>query len=354
MDHAQNGANNSHCAANSRRDRSISVSQMSMLERCARQWYYQYELALGGQRADASDDKRLAYALKNLASIPALSGSAIHELAADIAVAIRDKVLPPDEDALVKKYVRIMGTPWRMRDDKLRYLANPTRNGMFSEHFHETPVSPQDLESRRIKAREQISRLRRSTVWDDLAACDAADIIVVESLETIDVVSAELKAKLYGKPDLAYIHRSSLTMGDGIVIEPGASGIPVIVDWKCGIIREEQAMLQLSVYAYFLREKFGILPHPEIGGYLGRVVDLSSDDDDVARVITPLDVARARTAVRRGLDSMAPLLDSAGHIIKSRAARTTDSSVCRWCVYRDLCLRMDGPIGDDAPPDAAA
>lgn len=342
-------------AKTSRRTRSISLSQLTMVERCKRSWYYQYELALGGQRADASADAQLAFALKNLTSIPGHGGSAIHELATDIAIAIRDKIEPPDQSTLVAKYVEIMAGPWRMREKKSRFLANPTRNGMYREHYYDEPVRAEDLEARKAKAREQISRLQRSNVWDDLQCCDAADIMIIESLDSLDLQFPGLDAaKLYGKPDLAYIRRAPLDIGEGIIIEPGECGIPILVDWKTGAIREESAMLQIGVYCYYMREKFRIAPHPMLGGYLCRVVDLSSDGNDLVCVVTPLDIERARIALKRGLEAMAPLLDARGHISREKAERTPDTTLCRWCIYRDLCLRVDGLVQSDTVGDAAA
>ena len=296
---------------------SWSNSRHKKQERCPRLVYLHHYVARGGHRADATDDQRLAFLLKQLVTLDMLLGTILHEFAQEFVLAIRDGCPLPTGEALLFRARQTLNAACLASRDRPAFLWNPRKHTMLREIYYERELAKETIERIASKLRICVEHLCSSALWRDLAGCRTQDLIIVDSLATF-VFEGTL---VYAAPDLAYRLAEDLT----------------IVDWKTG--HDQGALEQILVYALFLRDGLGV-PYRARHWY-GRIINLRDGTDAKVR-ITPDLLQHATERMRRSIAQMKLYLaDPERNIPKPKDAfpliPSGNRKLCTLCAYLQLC-----------------
>ena len=139
---------------------SWSHSRARLLEEdCARRYYWQYYGSHGGWDAEAPDETRLAYRLKQLSALDMALGQEIHTRAQEIAEAIRGREEPPSLDRLIERTRNELNRVWRASKDPSAFARAPKRQPMLLERYYGLSVSNDRLAVSPGQARECVTNL---------------------------------------------------------------------------------------------------------------------------------------------------------------------------------------------------
>lgn len=311
----------------------MSVSRARRMEACPRQEWWHTQGARGGWAPDATPVAREAWAARCATSLDAALGQALHEAAALIARALRDGRRPPPYDALLGHVRGRLARLWRARD-AAGFRRRPERDGFLLERLRGGEVSEATVGAVRVRMPAALRRLVTHPVWDHLRACGRGDVVVVDALDALLVELAGGPVQLYCAPDLVYVSRAPLEVPDLGV--PVPAGSPVLVDWKSGRAGED-AVAQLALYAYYVRERLGLPPGPL--GYVGRVGDLSGAAHDALGgqviLLGEREIARARDLVARRAAQVRAWTGLDGRLDRDQMPLVT--TACRFCPFASLC-----------------
>lgn len=323
----------------------VSVSQSRLARRatCELQDWWATAGAHGGWRPDASVERRLAWAMGRVGSLPMSLGNAVHAAHRAIVRAIRDGRRQPSWDDLWSLVRAELNKPAKNRDAR-RWLRDP-RGTLWREVLtREWPDGrpPVDIaEETLARAAAMLRTLLRSAHLEHLRQhTGRGDILVVDALEArfIELPGVPgVSVKLWAAPDCAYISGSPIEPSHGGV--PVPAGVPVICDIKSRVgPRIEQARAQIAFYAWVSRECLGV--RSPTGLWLGRVVDLQAateEESDLTWVMCDRDLDIAGAALERGVRDIVAHSDASGVLDRTLVTRS-EGVHCNWCSYRWLCI----------------
>lgn len=308
-------------------DFTLSYSLASLIQRCARAWYWKAYGSWKGWEDAAPPEARLAYAINKGQSLDALVGSLVHRVALEAVLAASAAMPEPDAAstgawALGRLREAVLTAPLE------RWKLEPKRSPMLMDYFYGAP----DLDDRLRAAEEKLARAlaalrsnqRLQRVCDGLRAGTARVVSAEEPQRfTVDV-----------GPDIV-----DVWVVIDMAIEHVPTGKVVVLDWKTGKVHDiEEA--QLGLYALWLRDVRGV--HPS-GVSLVRAYLVTREER--TKVATEEDFERARAHLREARAIAAGLVidgDLAHNVPKPRDAfeqLAKGSRECAWCDYRIMCGR---------------
>jgi hypothetical protein len=263
-----------------------SHSRDRTLVECARRYYYQYYGAHRGWMRYADEDTKLAYRLKNLTTLYLVLGLTVHKLARECVerVVQREPMIP--FEGMVGRMRAELNHVCLASYHRSAFIEFPARSPMLRDVWYNGRRNERTDNMIREKLRTCAWALSKSPLWDELRQCKPEDILVVDSLSRFLYKGTYV----FAAPDLVY--------------RPEGEGSPrtVIVDWKTGGSEEDDAMLQLSLYALMVRTYMGI-PFQE-GSWQGRIVYLHRDRDEVWYDISAADIQLAEQRIQESIAAM--------------------------------------------------
>jgi CRISPR/Cas system-associated exonuclease Cas4 (RecB family) len=216
---------------------SWSISRDRAFQTCPRQYYFNYYGYWGGWKTDAPERTRQIYILKNLKNRYMWAGAKVHDCIKHTLTNLQRGISVLDVDQIVDITLNQMREEFRSSREK-RYLTHP-KTCAFFEHEYEMPVSndkwkkvADDMENclRNFYASETFGMLKElpQQMW----------------LEVEDFSSFNLKnTKIWAVLDCSF-----RTDYGGVTI----------IDWKTGRSMSEDVSMQLSCYAMYAMDKWGI------------------------------------------------------------------------------------------------
>jgi CRISPR/Cas system-associated exonuclease Cas4 (RecB family) len=216
---------------------SWSISRDRAFQTCPRQYYFNYYGYWGGWKTDAPERTRQIYILKNLKNRYMWAGAKVHDCIKHTLTNLQRGISVLDVDQIVDITLNQMREEFRSSREK-RYLTHPKTCALF-EHEYEVPVSndkwkkvADDMENclRNFYASETFGMLKElpQQMW----------------LEVEDFSSFNLKnTKIWAVLDCSF-----RTDYGGVTI----------IDWKTGRSMSEDVSMQLSCYAMYAMDKWGI------------------------------------------------------------------------------------------------
>jgi hypothetical protein len=296
---------------------SWSHTRQRTLDACPRRYYWQYYAAHNGWERDAPATARAAWTLKQLSTYPLALGTAVHDQARRVGLAVRDGQPIPAYHTLRESARGALNRLYARSRDRAAFLAAPSCHVITADAYYGRPSPPDMFERLRDRLGRCLTNLLDQPLWDEIAPLPPSVVRVVDDVATFDVDGVTV----YVAPDL-------------VVRAPRAGWI--VVDWKSGS-DGDAAEAQIALYACYLRDGVGVPARD--GGYEGRVVALETGRTAVYHVgADDLEAARARVGdgVRRMRAYVsdptrnAPLPAEAFPLAPDRRA-------CRYCQYRELC-----------------
>lgn len=294
---------------------SWSYSRESTLHACPRRYYYAYYAAPVGRHSGMGEETWIAAMLKRLTTPELVLGTAVHQRAREILVAVLVRRPRPEVDLLIRRTRADLNHVYRTSLDRRAFLRDPERK-MFLALYYERGLSEERVERIRRKAEQCVRNLAECPLWDELEQCEPASVLAVDRISSFLVHGHTV----FASPDLVY--RPT----------PGAC---TICDWKTG--SPEGTRNQLALYALFVRDGMGIATAD--GTYRGRVFALA-DGAEEEYVLTPGDLDEAAERVATGVERMhALLVDAERNVPKPKHAfpLTSRRGRCPTCPYFELC-----------------
>lgn len=326
-----------------------SVSRLNTLRYCPRRYYYSYYGAWGGWEANAGEEARLAYLLKNRQGIPGWIGDKTHQ-----AIERWLKHLRPDPAEIIRTLCCEMDDEFE-RSRRMDYLKPWGRRKDFGliEHYRGEKIAPGRLQEIKDRVAANFTAFLdwpRRPALEAFKALRQADPDAAGRLFTVDEredfarmkfrVAALGGLEIFAAPDLCY--------------EP-VPGRCLVIDWKTGAPppdgQSERLSDQLLVLSLRLRDE---ARDPERLQIEAREVYLPSGRE-VGGPVGSADLEHITAEISRGLAEMRSwLVDPRRNQPKAREAfpRTDRPEKCAACNFFSLC-RPEPESRPDPPPAAA-
>ena len=312
-------------------DPSWSRSRHETLRVCARRYYWHYHEAWGGWRDDASPTSRRAYLLKQLTALRTELGSSVHRRAFETGFRVAQGLEAPGLEELRQRTRDELNRVVVSSRDRESFLHEPRDRPFLRSAWYGEGLDHDEVARVRRRLEETHAALHGHEIWEAVGEGE----VRIEAMDDPDAV-ADPRFEVEGVPVYAQ---------PDMVLRREADGRPVVVDWKSGKERRDDAW-QLSLQALSLKSSTGD------ERFVGRVEYLAEGRTEVVE-LGPEELAEASDRVRESLASIRGLLEDpeanrAGG--RDRFPLTENRAACRWCNFFELCepeLRArDG--GDDA------
>jgi len=298
---------------------SWSYTRDRTLGACARRYYWHYYGSHNGWERRASDEARSAWHLKHLTSYAMELGSAIHERAYELAVAVRDGTRAPSKGLLYRRTSNALHA-LHLRSKSLdQFQMDPKRHSITLQAYYRRRIARERLVQLGQKLRTCLANLASHEMWHELRSAAAAGALRVHLFDHTPSFVLD-GIVVFAQPDLVF-H----TPGTGWVV----------VDWKTGFADGTDD--QLAIYCLLARQA---LPQvAEVDQFECRVIQLATGQTQVASV-TGADLDRCEVFIRRRVAAMQEFLADAPRNMpqdRSQFTLTSNRKRCGSCNFLELC-----------------
>lgn len=293
---------------------SWSFSRDRLFQACVRQYYFNYYAYWGGWDLDADERTRQIYILKNLTNRFMWSGAKVHDCIERTLTNLRRGISILDADQIVDITLNQMREEFRSSREK-RYLTHPKTCALF-EHEYETQVSNADWKKTADNMELCLRNFYGSETFEMLKGLPQQMWLEVEDFSSFDLN----KTKIWAVLDCSF-----RTDDDGITI----------IDWKTGRKMSEDVSMQLSCYAMYAMDKWGIDPEKvKLTEY-----NLLSNQTAEFSIGTP-EIENTKTYISGSIADMhSMLLDVDENIPKNEESflKIEDERICSRCNFQKVC-----------------
>jgi CRISPR/Cas system-associated exonuclease Cas4 (RecB family) len=293
---------------------SWSISRDRVFQICPRQYYFNYYGYWGGWEINAPQRIRQIYVLKQLKNRHMWAGEKVHDCIKRSLTNLRRGIAVLDVDQIVDITLNRMREEFRSSKQK-RYRTHPKSCALF-EHEYELEIS--DDEWKRVVDDVELC-LRNfygSEIFAVLKQLPRRMWLEVEDLSSF---------YLHGTRIWAILDCSFRTDDGGVTI----------IDWKTGRNISEDISMQLSCYAMYAMDKWGIDPEAV------KLIEYNLPANQGAEfTASAAEIQNAKAYVAGSIADMRSLLMNAGeNVPKDEEAfqRVEDERVRANCNFRKVC-----------------
>jgi hypothetical protein len=285
-----------------RNEFSWSKSRDEMFQICPRQYYFNYYAYWDGWDKDAPQRTRQIYILKKLENRFMWAGGKVHDCIKHTLKNLQRGISVLDVDEIVSITLDQMREEFRSSREK-RYLVHPKTCALF-EHEYDLDLPDADWK----KMAENVRKCLRNFYSSDIFAM-LKDVSKEDWLET----------KIWAVIDCSFRTESGVT----------------IIDWKTGRTPTTDVSLQLSCYAMYGREKWGIEPENM------RLVEYNLLSDQGAEfAVTAGEIDDTKSYIRGSIVDMQSLLDDVENNTPKEEKffkKIEDERIRQRCNFRKVC-----------------
>jgi len=291
---------------------SWSRSRDSLFQECRRKYFYHYYGAWAGWEADAPEEARTLYVLKQLSSRQQWAGKVVHE---GVEWALRalceGRELP--EAWLVEESVERMRREWKASRQR-QYWQTPKTGGLF-EHEYGVAVRAEDWQVLRDHVIRCLRNFYRLPLLAEIKQAPRERWVIIEEIRAFDFEGTAV----YGAPDFVYWTEA---------------GRLAVVDWKTGVPDPDESARQLGGYALYAQEVLRVEP--------ARVdlLEVNLREGTVQR--HPWDAEKLEAVkehLRLSIRGMRAWLRDPAHnlAVMEDFEKSEDLRICRRCNFRAVC-----------------
>jgi CRISPR/Cas system-associated exonuclease Cas4 (RecB family) len=218
---------------------SWSISRDRIFQTCPRQYYFNYYGYWGGWETGAPERTRQIYILKQLQNRYMWAGAKVHDCINHTLTNLQRGISVLDVDQIVDITLNQMREEFRSSREK-RYLTHPKTCALF-EHEYEVPISDADWKK----------------TADNMELC----LRNFYTSETFSMLKELPKQMWLGVEDFSSFHLNNTKIWAVLdcSFRNDDAGI-TIIDWKTGRSMSNNVSMQLSCYAMYAMEKWGVDP----------------------------------------------------------------------------------------------
>lgn len=299
-----------------------SKSRAATFYACKRKYFFRYYQHWRGWEEDAPEINRLAYRLGKMTSLPALVGSAVHEV---LARHFRMRKRGKFRELIPEEAVEIMRGVWIDAKKEL-WKTNPKKFPPLFELYYDRVPSVEDLRGYADRARSSIQEVKTCSLYKLTQQFSESDYLWVDPVGkgfTEEVFFNIPPFEAIAVPDLVIKNQGRL----------------LIVDWKTGKAGLKDH-LQIEAGAIWISQRLG-KEDKEIWGVLP-YLDQGVIDEFI---ITDSDLLRAGAAIRREMEDMSDYLaDRRSNIPLSieNFPLQENKKFCEFCEFQEICFQSTG------------
>jgi len=297
-----------------RNEFSWSKSRDEIFQTCPRQYYFNYYAYWGGWDKDAPERVRQIYLLKNLKNRFMWAGEKVHDCIKHTLKNLQRGISVLSLDNIVYITLSQMRDEFRSSRER-RYHQYPKTCALF-EHEYEVEIE----DSKWKKVAQEVEKCLRNFYHSETFAM-LKDLPQKNWLEIEDFSFFYLD----GKKIWAVIDCCFRTAG-GVTI----------IDWKTGRTTSSDVSLQLSCYAMYGKEKWGVKPEKI------RLIEYNLLSDQKAEFLaTEGEISNRRTYIKGSIADMQSLLvDVENNVPKEEASfkKVEDDKIRKRCNFSKVCV----------------
>jgi hypothetical protein len=258
-----------------------SKSRDEIFQTCPRQYYFNYYGYWGGWDKSAPTRTRQIYVLKNLKNRFMWAGEKVHDCIKHTLKNLQRGISILGVDEIISITLDQMRDEFRSSREK-RYLAHPKTCALFE---HEYDVDLPDVEWKSVADGVDacLRNFYKSETFSMLKEIPQQDWLEIEDFSSFHLD----RTKIWAVIDCSFRTKEGIT----------------IIDWKTGRATSSDVSLQLSCYAMYGREKWGIDPERI------RLVEYNLLSDQKAEfVVTEGEIANTKSYIRGSIADMISFL----------------------------------------------
>ena len=293
---------------------SWSISRDRVFQSCPRQYYFNYYGYWGGWENAAPERTRQIYVLKQLQNRYMWAGAKVHDCIERTLTNLRRGISVLDVDQIVEITLNQMRKEFRSSREK-RYLTHPKTCALF-EHEYELSISDADWKNTAGNMENCLRNFYASEIFEMLKELPQQMWLEVEDFSSFNLNNTKIWAVL----------DCSFRTDDGGV---------TIIDWKTGRKISEDVSKQLSCYAMYAMEKWGVEPEKV------RLIEYNLLANKGAEFnISGAEIDNAKSYIAGSIADMQSLLVDVGeNVSKDEEAflKVEDDRVRASCNFQKVC-----------------
>jgi hypothetical protein len=221
-----------------RNEFSWSKSRDEVFQTCPRQYYFNYYAYWGGWRQNAPERTRQIYILKNLKNRYLWRGDVVHQCIKHSLKNLQRGITVLNMDEIIAITIDKMRDDFRSSREK-RYLQHPKSCALFE---HEYDVVLPDAKWKQVAddVKQCLRNFYASEMFSFLSNLPKENWLEIEDFSFFYLDDIKIWAVL----------DCSFRTDDGVTI----------IDWKTGRAISKDISLQLSCYAMYCQDKWGVKP----------------------------------------------------------------------------------------------
>lgn len=261
---------------------------------------------------DTDEKTRQVYILKQLCTRQMWQGQVVHECIQRTMTNLKNGVPPLLPEEIIAKTRERMRAAFRSSREGV-YHRKPKTLALF-EHEYKVELSDDEWKQSWQHVERCLDNFYSSAYYAKLRDLPRQDFIQIEEFDSFRLDGVKVHAVL----DLAYRE----------------SGVNHIVDWKTGKSASKDNKLQLTCYAMYAQEKWGV----ELGSIRITEYNLYNDRMDEDGVSSG-DIDAVKSYMRGSVDDMRRLLtDVEGNRAEEDDFKgTTSGRECKRCNFQRIC-----------------
>jgi CRISPR/Cas system-associated exonuclease Cas4 (RecB family) len=293
---------------------SWSISRDRIFQICPRQYYFNYYGYWGGWENAAPERTRQIYILKQLQNRYMWAGAKVHDCINHSLTNLQRGISVLDVDQIVDITLNQMREDFRSSREK-RYLTHPKTCALF-EHEYEVPVSDANWKLTADNMEQCLRNFYASETFVMLKELPQQMWLEVEDFSSFNLD----KTKIWAVLDCSF-----RTEDGGITI----------IDWKTGRKMSEDVSMQLSCYAMYAMQKWGVDPEKV------KLIEYNLLANQGAEfTIAAAEIENTKTYIAGSIADMHSLLVDVGeNVPKEEKAfqKVGDERVRADCNFRKIC-----------------
>lgn len=292
---------------------SWSKSRDQIFKECKRKYYFNHYGFWEGWNNHASEEKKKLYYLKNIKTKEIWIGQVVHETVEEILRQYKLKTQIPREQALAMLKAKL-SEQFKQSLTKKYNGFNNKLNKLF-EHEYEIEISDEQWCELFDKAKKCIDNFYDSDIFKKIIETPRENWLLLE-----DFLSFDFEDELvYLSIDFALRDRDKI----------------ILYDWKTGKDRNDDFNIQLSCYALYAMERFGV-PADKI---IAKIYNLSTNTQKDFE-ITQEKINKTADYMRESIYEMRSLLsDRDENIAKEENFPKTKGYHCERCNFKKICIK---------------
>ena len=293
---------------------SWSISRDRIFQTCPRQYYFNYYGYWGGWEINAPQRVKQIYVLKQLKNSYMWAGEKVHDCIERTLTNLQRGISVLDVDQIVDITLSQMREEFRSSREK-RYHIKPKTCALF-EHEYDVPISAGDWKKIAGNMEQCLRNFYSSETFNMLKELPRRMWLEVEDFSSFNMNNTKIWAVL----------DCSFRTEDGGV---------TIIDWKTGRKMSEDVSMQLSCYAMYAMDKWGVDPENV------KLIEYNLFTNHGSEFnVGASEIENTKTYIAGSIADMQSLLLNVGeNVAKDEAAfqKVEDERVRADCNFRRVC-----------------